>query len=466
MSKNRSGVKSYPLSPIQKVDLYQMIMAILHTEAGNVPISVIFERDMDLELMRRALKIELERNDSMRIRLRFTLRGVRQSFPEKKDLGEIPFDDMLGKTQEEFEAYVKRYNCKPLKTYRGEPYRLRFFRAPDGRYGIYGTFAHVAMDAAGVMLFYRDYIEVYKALRDGTELPPPLGRFEDALQRDIAMFENKERMDRIKAFYTDYFAQGGPSFFAGVDGGRDLERTRKKLRKPDFRGVSTVHPFNDKSETEKLHIDAETVDRMEAFCREHHVSVQALLQFAIRNHLSHINNNVPDVCLFTTISRRATLADKNSGGSRALAHVVRTIFEPSVKFTEALARTDKCNLRIYRYAEFSSVDEIYLLSRSDGLSPQYTTIPVLFTFFSRDMVPVPKDMGFELYGSGNGHFVYAQYTMIIPNTVSGGYDCYYEHQTRSISREDILLMHENVLKTINTGISSPEITVGELLESL
>ena len=466
MSERGGKIKSYPLTPVQKVDLYQTLMGIFHRESGNVPISVIYEKDMDLGLLREALKIEISRNDSMRIRLRFTLKGVRQSFPAEKDLGEIPFDDLLGKTEEEFDTYVRELNAKPVKTFRGEPYRLRFFRAPDGRYGIYGTFAHVAMDAGGVMLFYCNVANIYKALRDGEELPPPMARFEDMIQKDIELFANKERMERTVRFYEEYFTETAPGFFAGVDKMRDLKKTREKKRKPDFRGVETVHPLNDKSRTVKCHIDRDMMEKIEAFCAEHRVSVQSVFQMGMRTHLSKVNENCENVSMFMTVGRRATVADKNSGGSRALAHVVRASFGAETTFAQALKQLDRCNLRIYKHSEYSSVDEIYHLSRVDGLSPMYTTLPVLFTFFPKGRVPVPKGIDCEYYGSGNGHFVYAEYTMFVPNLRKGGYDCYYEYQTRSITREDVLLMHENLVKTVCAGMENPDITVGEIMEKV
>ena len=466
MSKQSVSPIAYPLTAIQKVDLYQMMMGCFHRESGNVPISVYFERDMELDLLRKAMNIAVSRNDSMRIRLRLSLKGVRQSFPAEKNLGEIEFDDLFGKTEEEFDIYIRKNNEKPLRIFRGEPYRLKLFRAPDGRFGIYGTFAHVAIDAAGVMLFYSDVANVYRALRDGEELPPQLASFEEVIPKELARFENKERLARTVKFYEEYFSEGGPGIYTGVDGMRDLDAMRKKKKDPDFRGVGTVHPFNDKSETVKCHIDKETVERMEDFCCEHKTSLQSLFQMGFRTHLSKVNKNSEDVCFFMTIGRRVSFADKNSGGSRALAHVVRTIFAPELTFDEALAKLDRCNLRVYKHADYSSVDEIYQLARLDGLSLKYTTIPALFTFFPKNRVPVPKGIECEYFGSGNGHFVYANYTMFIPNLQKGGYDCYYEYQTRSITKEDILLLHENIVKTVNAGLDNPKITIGEILDKV
>ena len=464
MSSKTAEIKKYPLSEVQFVDLIQSLTVLLHPEAGNIPISVLLEKDVDLELMRRALDIEIQRNDSLRNRVRFTLSGIRQSFPKTKKLGEIPFDDLCGKTEEEFTAYIRKHNSKPLAVFRGRSFRLRFFRAPNGRYGIHGVFSHVAMDATAVLLFYRDLIAVYLALRDGRELPPPLGRFEDILKKELEIFSNKEKKARTVKFYEEYLSTGGPAFYAGVDGMRELNRERAKRRDPDFRSVNMIHPFSDRSATLKLRVDKETVEQMEAFCGANRVSLQSLFQFGMRTHLSAVNGRTEDVSLFVIVSRRATLADMNAGGSKAVAHVMRTIISENTTFAKGLAEVERCNMKLFHHADYSSLDEVYQQARMEKIPKTYTTLPLLFTCFPKEMLRVPEGMDCEFFGMGTGHFVYGLYVMLIPDLKNGGYDIYYEYQTKRISREDILGLHENMIRAIKKGIEDPDITLGRLMD--
>ena len=106
------------------------------------------------------------------------------------------------------------------------------------------------------------------------------------------------------------------------------------------------------------------------------------------------------------------------------------------------------------------------MSRSDKRFPLFCSVPMLFTFFPKEAVSLPEDFKVRFFGLGTGHFVYTQYTMIIPNFFDGGYDCYYEYQTRSITEEDVLLMHENIVKSILAGIENPERTLGDILENV
>ncbi|MBQ1223957.1 MAG: hypothetical protein IIX84_06705 [Oscillospiraceae bacterium] len=462
MSSKTAGIKKYPLSEVQFVDLMQSLTVLLHPQAGNIPISVLLEKDIDLDILRRALDIEVQRNDSLRNRIKITLSGIRQSFLPSKDLGKIPFDDLLGKSKDEFDQYIRMNNSKPLAVFRGKSFRLRFFRAPDGRYGIHGVFSHICMDATAVLLFYRDLIAVYLALRDGKELPSPLDSFENILQKELELFSNKEKKARTVKFYEEYLSEGGPAFYAGVDGMRELNRERARRKDPNFRTVNMIHPLSDKSATLKLRIEGETVRKMEAFCLENRVSLQSLFQLGMRTHLSYINERTEDVSLFVIVSRRATLADMNSGGSKALAHVMRTIIPEDTTFAQGLTAVDRCNLKLFHHADYSSLDEVYQQARMEKIPKTYTSLPLLFTCFPKEMLRVPEGVDCEFFGMGTGHFVYGLYVMLIPDLKNGGYDVYYEYQTKRITREDILLLHENMLKIVDLGLKDPDITISEL----
>ncbi len=459
-------MKYFPLTPVQKVDLIQNLCVFLHPQSANIAISVYLDKNIDLDLLKKALDIEIERNDCLRLQFKMFGPFLRQYFVFEKHFDNIPFDDFSEKTEEDFIDYIKTQNSIPLRLLKGESYRLRFFRAPDGRFGIYGTFSHLALDTIAIFIFYKDLLCVYKSLRDKTELPKPLYRYEDAMQKDFEIFRNKEKHRKNVEFYNDYFTREKPSFFAGVDQMRDLKKTRKFFNSPDFRGAPIVHLFNDNSNTVKCHIDKETIDEMVEFCREKKISLQALFQLGIRTHLSKVNENADDVSLFITVGRRPTLADQNSGGSRVLAHILRTDFGNETTFSDALSLMSIDNFKLFRHSDYSSIAEIIRMSVCDKRFVYFTAIPMLFTFFPKEMFSIPEGVECEFFGLGTGHFVYSQYTMILPNLKDGGYDCYYEHQTRSITDDDVLLMHENMVKAIKFGIKNPDLSIEHILNEV
>lgn len=456
----------YPLSPIQKTYMILYAVCFRHTQAANIPISVYLDGEIDVELMRQALKIEVERNDCLRSKMAFRFLSLRQCFLPSKDIGEIPFDDFLGKTEEEFTAYVKEQSFRRLAVFKGVTFRIRIFRAPDGRYGLHGSFSHIFQDAYAVGLFYRDLLMVYSSLKNGTELPPALDRFEDTLKYDLALYKNKAHMKRVVGFYDKYFKTEKSSLYCGVDQMRDLKRVRSRWHAPNFRGVPIFHFFRDKAETVGCPLERELTDEMMAFCKKNRVSMQALFQMGLRTHLSKVNENAGDVTMLLAVARRCTRVDLNSGGTRALAHMMRTDFSPEMTFIEALRATDKCNLSLYKHADYQFLREFFKQGRYDKRIPWFTAISTALTFFPFEMLDADVGLKYEYFSMGTGYMHVTNYTMIAPNFISGGYNCFYVHHTRFINKEDILLLHENLVKVIKAGIGKPEITLGEILSDV
>ena len=464
--QTENKLKYYPITPIQRTYMILYAVCFRHTQAANIPISVYFDRGIDVDTMRRALRIEVERNDCLRAKMVFRFFSVKQCFLPHKDIGEIPFDDFLGKTEEEFVSYVKEQSFRRLALFKGVTFRIRIFRAPDGRFGLHGSFSHIFQDAYAVGFFYRDLVRVYTALKEGTELPPALDSAEAALLRDLALYKNKPHMKRVVSFFDRYFDTPKSSLYSGVDRMRDLNRVRKRWHAPDFRGVPIFHPFRDRAEVVKCPVETELKDEMMAFCRENRVSMQSLFQMGLRTHLSKVNENADDVTMILAVARRSTKADFNSGGTRALAQIWRTVVSPDMTFAQALKSMEKCNLSLYKHADYPFLREFFKQGRYDKRFPWFTAVSMALTFFPYEMFDSDVEMKYEYFSLGTGFMHVTHYTMIAPNFVSGGYNCFYIHQTNVIEKEDVLLLHGNMVKVIKAGIKNPEITVGELLSDV
>ena len=456
----------YPLSPIQKTYMILYAVCFRHTQAANIPISVYLEKEIDVNVMRKALAIEVQRNDCLRSKMALRFFGVKQCFLPEKDIGEIPFDDFLGKSEEEFASYVKEQSFRRLAVFKGITFRICIFRAPDGRYGLHGSFSHIFQDAYAVALFYRDLLSVYSALKNGTELPPALDRFEDTLKADLALYKNKAHMKRVVSFYDKYFNTPKSSLYSGVDQMRDLNRVRSRWHAPNFRGVPVFHVFRDRAETVGCPLERELTDAMAEFCKKNRVSMQALFQMGLRTHLSKVNENAEDVTMLLAVARRCTKADLNSGGTRALAHMMRTVFTPEMTFLEALKATDKCNLSLYKHADYQFLREFFKQGWYDKRIPWFTAMSTALTFFPMEMLDADVGMKYEYFSMGTGFMHVTNYTMIAPNFITGGYNCFYVHQTNVIKKEDVLLLHENMAKVIKAGIERPELTIGEILSEV
>ncbi len=458
-------MKFYPLTTIQDDDLMQ-IKYSFYPQSGQLAFYVTLGEEIDPEIMKKAVNTEIERNDCLR--LRFTTKGFKtyQYFLPEYKIENIPFDDFRGKAEIDMINHLKSDAGIPLKYKKGETFRIRFFAAPDGRFGVYLCIMHLSMDISAILHFFRDLICVYYSLKNGSELPAPLSAFEDGIKRDLDIFSNKQRMERNNKFFDEYLRENGPDFYAGVDGMRELKKLRKRFLNRKINYSIAYDLFHDQSDTLCFHLDGDLFEKMDAFCKEKRVPLQSLLQLGIRTHLSKINEYSDDVNLMVLINRRATIADMNSGGSRALGLPVRTVISKDSTFTEALSQQSICQMKVFKHCDYSSKKCALESSKINHRMFGALTTSMLFTYLPKEFLNLPEGIDCRFGGISTGHFVCILYTMVVPSFDDGGLDFYYEYQTYKLNPQDLESMHKNMTKVIEAGIENPDITIGDILENV
>ena len=455
----------YPLSVIQKDDLLQLICSF-YPQSGQLAFYITLGEEVLPETMEKAVNIEIERNDSLR--LRFKRKGLKtyQYFLPEYKLENIPFDDFRVKTEEDMIKSLKSDACVALKYFKGETFRIRFFVTPEGRFGVYLCIMHLSMDISAILHFFKDLINVYVSVKNKTELPAPICTFEEGLKRDLEIFSNKQRMKRNHKFFDGYLRENGPEFYAGVDGMRELKKLRKILFNSKINYSMGFNPFHDESETICHHLDGKLFEKIEAFCKERHVPTQSLLQLGIHTHLSKINEDSDDVNLMLTINRRSIVSDMNSGGSRALALPIRTVISKDTTFADALNQQSLCQMRVLKHCDYSSKKCAIESALINHRIPGTLTTSMLFTYLPKEFLNLPEGIDCRFGGVSTGHFVCVLYTMIVPSFEDGGLDCFYEYQTYRLDPQDLENMHKNMIKVIEAGIENPNMTIGEILRSV
>ena len=177
----------YDLIPSQN-SMYYMFKFSLHKNVMQIPTSITTDTVLDTETLKRAMQIEIERNDCLRLRFKKSGDTIKQYFLPSVPMKEIPV--VAFGTKEEEEAYLAEDAQKSVRFLRGETYRMTIFTNCEGHTGIYFNVSHIIMDAIGIGVFYADLFAVYEALRSGKELPAPLARYEEAIQDDLAYLLN------------------------------------------------------------------------------------------------------------------------------------------------------------------------------------------------------------------------------------------------------------------------------------
>lgn len=463
--KPEPGTKFYPMN-VSQVCIRMQLFFSLHKQVLQLPVTLITDHMFDFDLLKKAVSIEIERNDCMRMQFIKKDKKMMQYFLPKYDLPNIKIYDFSGKTKADQDKVILGDARKMVKFMKNEMYRIFFFKTYNGGSGIYINVTHMCMDGTSVFLFYKDLLNVYFALVNGTEMPKPLAKFEDCLPQDIARLQDKDRQAKNKEFFKQMYLKDGEPFFAGPFGMGLLNEQRKKKKNPNLRACSLMDVFHDKSIKTIFHEGPEFVTKAKEFCAKEQIPLYVLYQFAIRTYLSVMNEFTPDVCVYIFASLRFTVADKKSGGTRAQNIAMRTVISEDKTLREAMFQISETMMQVFRHSDISLMETSKLLKELYGVKLGTFYTSMMGNYLPVDFDPPVDDWKFDCKWEQIGYFPLPLNIMMLPSLADKGMDFYYDHQTNRMDDAMIENMHKMMVKIINATIDEPDITVGHLIHDV
>ncbi|HMM31279.1 MAG TPA: condensation domain-containing protein [Clostridia bacterium] len=454
----------YDICGSQALPLLQLRFS-LHKECTQIIFYMIVNQKLDFELLKQAVNIEIERNDCLRIRFEKQDKKLKQYFLPEFRLENIPVLDFAGKTKQEQDAVLKKDAHTPLKVLKGEMYRILLYRTFDGRTGVYLNISHVIADLYAAVVFFSDLLEVITALQNGTPMPKPLSSFEECLKKDLLAFNDKEAEERHHQFFQELFGKDGPSFYAGADGMRLLNKARRKKRDPSLRYQLLNTMINDKSENYGMHLSAERTEPILSFCEKNAIPLQTMIYVGMRTYLSKINEETDDVTFSIAFNRRITIADKRSGGCRVNALPLRTVITKDKTFMEAIAHTQQVQFQILRHTDYLfelAKDRLKDWEKRPLFSGTYSMLLSCLPF----SFALPEGWQCELGNYSNGRFPMPLYTVVVPNLVEGGLDFHCEYMVKVLHTYELEALFEQSVRVMEAGVANPDITIGELMHEV
>ncbi len=446
------GEVLYPLTPSQQT-MYFMIKYSLHKQVIQIPSSFAVGEEIDFSLLARALNIEIGRNDCMRLRFVKDDGEIKQYFLREYKLDGVRCFNF--KDEAERDAFFGGDASSPIRFLKDETYRIYFFTC-GGKSGVYLNVCHMAMDAMAVMLFYRDLFAVYRSLKNGTPMPPPLARFEEKIGEELEYLKSPRFASDAEAT-SAYHRRGGMPYYCGIHGPELLYAQRIKKKDPSLTVPSAYDPIHDGCRLYRAHIDAKTAAEMLGFCKNNGVAPETLLQCGFRLHVSHINGDINDTFMMVLCGRRATKKDRNTGGCLAQPFMTRLKYTGKTTFGELLDECSAVRAELYRHKDFPYLSSRRIQQDLYGLSASQGPSFMMFTWLPLDTAVT----GAEFRGYNLGRYVMPMYAFSYVSA-DGGIDIVYMYRPNIISAPDVFSLHENAVRYIKAGIAAPETTVSEL----
>lgn len=467
--KTRKGYKVYPLTAAQKLHFYYQ-QYCPKKQVLNIGSYLAIEVDLDFDLLKECVYTAYERCDSMRLRFAKDKDGQTYQYVIKKEERDIEFFDFTGWSMADAKKLLDDWTAVPFEKYDAPQNRIVMIKLPDGFQGLYMVVDHMTMDAQSVIPFFKDIIELYgyqKYPDAGLEYPKEMSSYKKQLEKDLAYEAGTPAKKRDAEFFEKLISSSEP-IFNGIDGPASLEEERRKENNPNYRAVTVVSDNVD-SNLSTFHLEAEPSMQLLDFCGERKISMTCLLLMGLRTYLQK-ENHEEDVSLVTTVARRATLAEKYSGGTRIHCFPFRTIVPESDSFMEGLYKVRDGQNQLFRHANYDPVEYYRFRSEYYHLKPGQTYEPFSLTYQPLTM----KDKGLERLGDikyrsercNNGAAAHNLYLTVSHRSEDNGLEFCFEYQTGVVSHQKLEYIYYYLCKILFEGIRDPGKSVGEIIAAV
>ena len=433
----------------------------MHMQATQIPCAVVFEEALDFQRLARAVNIEIRRNDCMRLRPFRQGGRLREYFLEDYQLEKIPLKEF--RSREEQDDYFNADAERKLDVFRGETFRIVFFRSAEGGSGVYLCVSHMIMDAMAAFIFFKDLMAVYDALCSGGPMPRPMAKYEDLVKAEQNNPALEQHLAEEANILADWMVMDRPPTMCFLNGPGILDRQRKLLRKKDLRVPFVAIPVKDKTHFVKMRLGAQESDQITSFVEANSLSAEWVIQLGMRLYLSKINRRVNDTIFWVLCPRRRTVKEKRCGGTLASPMPWREILPEEMTFREGLAQLSGTQAFLFRHADvpFTSMRKAEI--ERFGLTPLQSPLSMMFSY-----LPLQKDTfgerKYSYIGYNFGHYVMPLYTVTMRDPGTGQYVFSYIHRLWLSTDEEVRAFHAGVVRAILKGIETPDITLGEIME--
>ncbi|MBE6716590.1 MAG: hypothetical protein E7573_06695 [Ruminococcaceae bacterium] len=460
--KPKNGEPVYKLIHSQEMVQYMWKYSV-HKQSTQVPLAIAFDEELDFRILARAVNVEIERNDCMRLRIFREKLRVKQFFLDEYKLDKIQIKKFSSK--EEQVAYFDSVASAKLDVFGGEMFRVIFFRTHENKCGIFIVASHIIMDFAAAFMFFKDLMAVYDSLKNNTPMPRPLSKYEDIIIKEQDNPELEERIKREGKLVDEWMAKDRVPFYNAINGPKVLDMQRKLLHKKDMNMPHIYLPVLDSTNLVKCHLSDEDSKKIDGFIKENQLSPEWVIQLGFRIYLSKLNYHTNDTLFWVLCPRRRTVKEKRCGGTLASPMPWREILDDDKSFIDTIRQLSESQIFLFRHSDVPFTDIRQLERDRYGLSLMQTANSMMFSF-----LPAGEnafgDRKYEFSAYNFGHYVMPVYALTMQEASTGRFVFSYIHRLFLTKDEDVYKFNDGVVRTLLKGVENPDKTIGEILEEI
>ena len=447
----------YPLTTGQMILMYSQKYSI-KKQVNNVCATFRFTKTPNIEILKQAIIHGIMKFPCMSFRLT-TQNGEMVQYYYEGFPRSIEFLHREKTTEKDFQQEIERWSSEPFP-YRGLDtclYRIKLIKRGDDQYMLYFCVCHLIMDAYTLMSYMTYVDKTYQALMNGDPIPDISSRTVECYQKDQEYIQSEHCKNDLE--WWDKELEEEPRFTTvnGVDGSEF---------NPDSRKGVLLRLWQVAADQLNIRIPKETVSAAQEYAMSKRISPQALYILAIHSYLGKVCGT-EDVMTMNAVARRATVLQKNAGGTMVNAIPIRTILPGTKTFDEGLQVIYQKQRQAYKHADAPCGVILQNMAKKFNVKQGVVTkgyASVSLTF--QPYLSAGKGtLEYTFKREKNGAATIPLYISIMPYDNSGDLWANCEYIINYVDPENIEKLIAFIIKFIDKGVENPEMTLEELTES-
>ncbi len=454
--------KLYPLVNSQKLH-YFTVSHCSKKQVLNIGTSLTIEIDIDFNLLKESIYEAYGRCECMRLRFCKNENGEVMQYVIPKEERDIQFFEFSHWKMEDAVNEMKKWTSVPFERFDSPMNKVIMISMPDGFKGVYLLVDHMTMDAQAVVLFLKDVIQIYCSKKYNFEYPKPLESYIKALEKDL-QYENNSKSSQKDREYWKKLIESSEPMYTDLKGERTLEQQRKEKNNPNLRAAKCGIESCD-ADIVRFHLEPQPSDVLVKFCENYNIPMATLLLMALRTYLQKVNNNEPDVSIQNTVSRRATLLEKNSGGTRVHFFPCRTIVYPEETFLDGCRKIQEAQISTFRHSNYNPIEFMGERSKyyKNNNGETYEPISLTYQPLSLRAKEVPENVRYKSEWYSNGVAAQNAYLTVMHRSLDNGLDFCFEYKKDALSYNDLEKIYYFLTRIIFEGVNNPNKKIAQII---
>lgn len=427
----------YNLTTPQK-SIFLTEMFYKNTSINHICGTATIKNKLDFDLLKKAICILIENNDSFHLKFSLNNNEMVQSLDDP-NFDNIDIVDVSN--LEEVCELEKRSIDFNFSIEDSVLYKFTIFRLPDGSGGFIADVHHILSDSWTLGIIAKEIVRIYSCLLKGEEVVK-----NDAFSYLSYINDEKEYMESSK-FDSDraYWKE----VFKTVPEQASIPATLK----------SSDSSFSCKANRRSFEIDHATLDKINAWCKEFHVSVFNFFMAVYSVYIGRVSN-LTDFVIGTPILNRSNFNQKNTTGMFINTAPLRINIDNDISFSSFVSNIAKDSLSMLRHQKY------HYQTILEDLRADNVALPNLYNVLISYQVTravAEGDISYETRWNFNGNVADDINIHLYDLNDEGMLNIAYDYKISKYNNRDIEVVHNRVLHIINQILAKTDIYLKDIL---